>query len=65
MTSIWLQVITGLVGMFTLMLKEYYSPDRIDKRKDDAREKEIQQGRKDIADGNTTAVSQRIDRLLH
>ncbi|MBU0907747.1 MAG: hypothetical protein KKE05_06345 [Nanoarchaeota archaeon] len=45
-----------------MVLKAYYDGKK--ERDEKAREEEIQQGRRDLVDGNVDAVSERIDRLL-
>ena len=56
-----LQIIAGLGGILTLWLKDYYSPANVAKRKEDAKNEAIQQGRTDLQSGNAGAVAARID----
>lgn len=62
MTVVILQIAAGLIGVLTLMLRQYYTnaPQREEEKENEERE----QGRKDIADGNTYAVQSRLKRLL-
>lgn len=58
----WGTAIAAIIGIIALMLKQYYAgaPKRVEEQRDD----EIQQGRRDIADGDIDAVNERVDRLL-
>lgn len=58
----WAAVVSALAGLLLYLLKRY--DERKPDRDNEARNDHIQQGRKDIADGNAAAVSERIDRLL-
>jgi len=62
MVTVILTVVSGLIGIIALVLKAYYDGKK--ERDEKAREEEIQQGRRDLVDGNVDAVSERIDRLL-
>jgi hypothetical protein len=58
----WAAVISALAGLLLYVLKRYDAGKP--QRDIEARHDEIQQGRKDIADGNVAAVNERVDRLL-
>ncbi len=58
----WGPIITGALSIIGLLLKAWF--DGAPKRKTEAADAAIQQGRKDIVDGNVDAVSERLDRLL-
>ena len=53
---------SALAGLLLYILKRYDTGQP--KRDQEARHDQIQQGRKDIADGDAAAVSDRVDRLL-
>ena len=63
-TAIILQILTGLAGIVSLWLKEYYSEENKTARKEKKDDEELQKGRHDIDSGNVDAVVARIDRLL-
>lgn len=63
-TAIILQILTGLAGIVSLWLKEYYSEENKTARKEKKDDEELQKGRHDIDSGNVDAVISRIDRLL-
>lgn len=63
-TAIILQILTGLAGIISLWLKEYYSEENKTARKKENEDEEIQKGRNDIESGNVDGVSARIDKLL-
>ncbi len=54
--------IAGILGFISVLLNLWMAGQ--EKRDEKTREEEIQQGRRDIVDGNVDAVQQRIDRLL-
>lgn len=58
----WAAVVSSGLGIVALLLKAYFAgkPQRDERKADE----ELQQGRKDVVDGNVDAVSARIDRLL-
>ena len=58
----WGAAIAAAIGIIALVLKQYYAgaPNRMEEERDE----DIQQGRRDIADGDVDAVNERIDRLL-
>jgi hypothetical protein len=58
----WAAVISALAGLLLYVLQRYDAGKP--QRDIEARHDEIQQGRKDIADGNIAAVNERVDRLL-
>ena len=60
MTFVILQVLTGLVGLISLWVKEYQSPAAMAKRVEEERNAEIQTGRGDLVTGNVDAVTARI-----
>jgi hypothetical protein len=55
----WGAIITGLLSIASLLLKMYM--DRTPQRTQEERDEEINQGRLDIANGDTAAVGARID----
>lgn len=59
MAAIILQIIVGILGLAKAYSDFYNSASAQASR----RAKEVQDGRKDIADGNVNAVSERIDRV--
>ena len=63
-TAIILQILTGLAGIVSLWLKDYYSEENKSARKEKENYEEVQQGRIDVETGNVDAVSARIDKLL-
>lgn len=63
-TAVLLQIVTGLLGILSLWLRDYYSKDKTEKRNEDKKDDLIQKGRQAIVDGNADAVSKRIDKLL-
>lgn len=58
----WGAALSTLAAIVLLLLREYVSrkPQQIEEQNNDA----IQEGRQDIADGNVSAVNDRIDKLL-
>ena len=64
MTIIILQVVAGLVALFTLWAKEYQDPANVAKRAEEYRDEEIQAGRSELVAGDTAAVTARIGRVL-
>lgn len=58
----WAAVISALAGLLLYILKRYDAGKP--QRDIEARHDDIQQGRKDIADGNVAAINERVDRLL-
>lgn len=58
----WGPIITGLLSIVALIFKWWL--DSAPKRDQEAADEATQQGRADIADGNSDAVNDRIDRLL-
>lgn len=58
----WGAAVTAIITLAIAIMKWWQSrqPQRDQENQDDA----IQQGRKDIAEGNSAAVSNRIDKLL-
>jgi hypothetical protein len=53
--------IAAIAGVIAVLLKAYLAKEP---QRDEARhEKEIQQGRQDILDGDADAISRRVDRL--
>lgn len=63
-TAVILQILTGLAGIISLWMKEYYSEENKTARKKENGDEELQKGRNDIESGNVDAVSARIDKLL-
>jgi hypothetical protein len=62
-TAIILQVLTGLVGLVSLWLREYYSQERKDARKEEKAHEASQELRKAVADRDIDYLASRIDRL--
>lgn len=60
MTAAVLSIIGGIIALIVLVMQKWESKEQKEKR----RNEEIQQGRKDIVDGNTDAVTARVDKLL-
>jgi len=58
----WAAIISALAGLLLYILKRYDAGQP--KRDEDQRYDDVQQGRKDIANVDTAAVNERIDRLL-
>lgn len=58
----WAAVVSAVFGLLLYVLKRYDAKQP--QRDQEANNERLQQGRRDIADGNAAAVSDRIDRLL-
>jgi len=58
----WGSIIAGILSILGLLLKWWL--DSNPRRMEEARNDEIEQGRRDLVDGDVAAVEQRIDRLL-
>jgi hypothetical protein len=58
----WGAAVVSILGIIAVLLKAYVA--RKPQRDEARHEKEIQQGRRDIAEGDADAVSARIDGLL-
>ena len=58
----WMAAITAILSIIAILLEAWAknSPTREKEEKDDA----IEQGRRDLSEGNVDAVAARIDRLL-
>ena len=63
MTAVILQICVGLAGIVALWMKQYYSAANTAARQKEAEHEAIQTDRQDLVDGNTDAISIRIDSL--
>jgi len=62
-TAVILQICVGLAGIVALWMKQYYSAANTAARQKEAEHEATQTGRQDLINGNTDAVSARIDSL--
>ena len=63
-TAVFLQIITGLLGIIALWLRDYYSQDKTEQRKEDKANDVKQDIRKAVVSGDVNTVQCELDRLL-
>jgi hypothetical protein len=64
MTITIIQVIAGLLGLITLLAKDYLSPEARALREQETADAKIDTDRTALVDGNVAAVEYRIDHIM-
>ena len=63
-TAAVLQIITGLLGIIALWLRDYYSQDKTEQRKEDKTDDTKQDIRRAVVTGDVATVQRELDKLL-